>query len=448
MKIFITGATGFIGTRMAKDLSDRGHTLICLVRKTSNIRALENIGAVPFWGDVCDRRSLKPGMSGCDALIHLAAATSFWEQDRESYSLTNVNGTRNVMECAVEAGIPRVVHMSALSVYGRPAQRPFDETSTVGPVRFSEYARTKYEAERIAWGLHAKKDLPLVVCYPAVALGAGRRAGGTSFIGRLVGALSVSRAFLNSIHTFVHVQDVAEAVSRILDREFPIGQRYFIAGERLSIRRLLAMVEETSGRKLPRSSVSIPSARIVGTTLTAVAGITRKPPLMGLSSDYLATLREGLAADGGKAVRELGMTYTPISAAVSEEVSEMDAEGLLSDKRRARRYPLGLEIAYRAQGDDGPMRGYVLNISESGMYIITRKPYPRGRYISANLSPNRPGGYFMARGRVVRATAGGIAIDFSHRDGSIRDLIEELGKYPHASAPVADAALTRAAPEA
>ena len=81
MKIFITGATGFIGTRMAKDLSDRGHTLICLVRKTSNIRALENIGAVPFWGDVCDRRSLKPGMSGCDALIHLAAATSFWEQD-------------------------------------------------------------------------------------------------------------------------------------------------------------------------------------------------------------------------------------------------------------------------------------------------------------------------------------------------------------------------------
>jgi hypothetical protein len=179
-----------------------------------------------------------------------------------------------------------------------------------------------------------------------------------------------------------------------------------------------------------------------------VAGITRKPPLMGLSSDYLATLREGLAADGAKAVRELGMTYTPISAAVSEEVSEMDAEGLLSDKRRARRYPLGLEIAYRAQGDDGPMRGYVLNISESGMYIITRKPYPRGRYISANLSPNRPGGYFMARGRVVRATAGGIAIDFSHRDGSIRDLIEELGKYPHASAPVADAALTRAAPEA
>lgn len=435
MKIFLTGATGFIGSRMAKVLAGHGHTLVCLVRKTSNIRELENIGADIIWGDVRDRRSFQSGTAGCDALIHLAGATSFWEQHRETYSEINVSGTRNVLECAVTAGIPRVVHMSTLSIYGKPAMKPFTEESMVGPARFSEYAKTKYDAERIAWGLHAKKDLPLAVCYPAVVLGTGHPGSKASFIRRLLGAVSVTRAFLNSVHTFIHVQDVAEVVSRVLSREFTPGQRYFIASECISIRRLLAMVEEASGMRLPRSRLSIPAARFMGAAFTAMAGITKTPPLRGLSNDYLTTLQEGLTADGTKAVRELDIVYTPISAAVSEEIRSMDMEGLISDKRRARRYSLGLEIAYRAQGDDRSMSGYIMNISESGMYLITRKPYPRGRYISANLSIKKPGEYFMARGRVVRTTAGGIAVNFSHRDGNIRDLIDELRKEPPAHAP-------------
>ncbi|MGI6398339.1 MAG: PilZ domain-containing protein [Desulfomonilia bacterium] len=82
----------------------------------------------------------------------------------------------------------------------------------------------------------------------------------------------------------------------------------------------------------------------------------------------------------------------------------MESRGHLADKRRARRYPMMLEIVYKAQGDDTSMPGYVINISESGMFLITRKPYAKGRYISANLSGKNPGEFFMARGRVVRAT--------------------------------------------
>lgn len=435
MKIFLTGATGFIGTHMAKGLASRGHGLVCLVRRSSNIRELENIGAELVLGDVRDRRSLRPGMSGCDALVHLAAITSFWEHDREIYSRVNTEGTRNVMECALEAKIPLVVHMSTLHVYGRPARRPFTEQSMVGPVRFSEYARTKYEAERIAWGLYVKKGLPLVVCCPAVVLGARWPWGEASFIGRLLDTITVHRAFSNSIHSFVHVNDVVEAVCRILSRAVPPGQRYFIAGERLSIRRLAAMVEESSGIRLPRTGMSESAVRIVGTAFSAAAGLLRRPPFRGLSRDYIDTLREGVSADGGKAARDLGITYTPIAQAVSDEVRSVETRGLLTDKRRARRYPLILEILYKARGDDVSMPGYVTNISESGMFLITRKTYPKGSYISANLYGNKAKEFFMARGRVVRATPSGVAVNFTHRDGNIRDLVDEFQKMNQAHSP-------------
>jgi len=434
MKIFLTGAAGFIGTHLAGDLASRGHDLVCLVRRSSNIRELENIGAEPVMGDVQDRRSLLPGMSGCDALVHLAAATSFWEHDSEIYSRVNTEGTRNVMECALESNIPRVIHMSTLHVYGRPARKPFDEQSMVGPVRFSEYARTKYEAERIAWGLHIKKGLPLVVCCPGIVLGARSAGNGTSFVERLLDTIRVHRAFLTAVHTFVHVRDVVEAVSRILSRPFPDGQRYFIAGECLSIRRLAALLETSSGARLSQGGVSGSAARIAGTAFAAVTDILGKSPFRGLSRDYLATLREGVSADGGRAARELGITYTPIAQAISDELQSMESRGHLADKRRARRYPMMLEIVYKAQGDDTSMPGYVINISESGMFLITRKPYAKGRYISANLSGKNPGEFFMARGRVVRATPGGVAIDFTHRDRSIRDLVRKLGKRPSSPA--------------
>ncbi len=430
MKIFLTGATGFIGTHLAGDLASRGHDLVCLARRSSNILELENIGVEPVLGDVQDRRSLLTGMSGCEALVHLAAATSFWEHDREIYSRVNTEGTRNVMECALESNISRVVHMSTLHIYGRPARRPFDEQSMVGPVRFSEYARTKYEAERIAWGLHIRKGLPLVVCCPAIVLGARSSGGGTSFVERLLDAVRVHRALLNSVHTFVHVRDVVDAVGQILSRPFPAGQRYFIAGECISIRRLATMLEASSGAKLSRGAMSGSAVRIVGTAFAAMAGILGKPPFRGLSPDYLATLREGISADGGKAARELGITYTPIAQAISDELRSVETHGLLTDKRRARRNPILLEIVYKAQGDDTSMPGYVTNISESGMFLITRKPYAKGRYISANLSGKTPGKFFMARGRVVRASPDGVAVDFTHKDRNIRGLVCELGKRP------------------
>ena len=153
MKTFITGATGFIGTHLVKRLAQTEHKLFCLVRKTSNLNRLKELGVTLIMGDVTDNDSLLEGMRGCDWVINLANIYSFWEPNKQIYSEVNIDGTRNVMECVLETGVSKVVHISTAGIYGKPAECPFTEESPVGPVRFSEYFRTKYEGDLIAWEL-------------------------------------------------------------------------------------------------------------------------------------------------------------------------------------------------------------------------------------------------------------------------------------------------------
>jgi dihydroflavonol-4-reductase len=425
MDVFITGATGFIGRHVARHLVGQGHHLTCLVRKTSHIQELEKLGTGLVWGDVRDRRSLLPGMSGCDALIHLAGATSFWEPDRKVYADVNVNGTRNVMECALKSGVSRVIHMSTLHVYGKPAKTPFNEESLVGPRRFSEYARTKHEGERIAWGLFNKKNLPLTVCYPGIVLGPGRAGRHTSPVKRLIDHTQVSRSSLNSAHTYTCVQDIAEVISGILGNEGTIGRKYFIANERMSTRRLLTAIREITG--VQPSGIIMPDwmAMLMARTNTWMAGILRTKALPGVSPEYLITDWNGLMADGSKVQQELGITYTPMIDALKQEIESSRMFGNISERRRARRYPINAEVVYKAQGDEHDMTGKIADISESGMLLLTRRPCPKGRYISASLSGQKSGEYFLARGRVVRRTKDTIAIDFTHRDRNVRSIIPQ-----------------------
>lgn len=425
MDIFITGATGFIGRHVAGNLVRQGHRLTCLVRKTSQIQELEKLGVGLAWGDVRDPRSLLSGMSGCDALIHLAGATSFREPDRKAYADVNVNGTRTVMECALKAGVSRVIHMSTLHVYGKPAKIPFDEECPVGPERFSEYARTKYEGERIAWGLFSKKGLPLTVCCPGIVLGQGRTGRHFSPIRRLMDNIQVSRSTLNSAHTYTCVQDVAEAVSEILGRKDTIGRKFFIANERISTRRLLVAIGEITGRR--PSGVVMPDwvAMLMARANVRMADISRTKGIPGVSPEYLLTDWNGLMADGSRVQRELNFSYTPVINALKEEIESIRTLQSISERRRSKRRPIDIEVVYKAQGDEKETEGRVTDISESGMLLMTRRPCSKGRYVSASLSGQIPGEYLIARGRVVRRTKDAIAVDFTHHGRDLRNIVTQ-----------------------
>jgi dihydroflavonol-4-reductase len=322
MNIFITGATGFIGTRVAQRLLASRHTLRCLVRKPSAAaEQLKQVGAELTAGDVMDRESLSRAMRGCDRVIHLAGLYSFWERDPGLFHAVNVTGTANVMECALEANVAKVVHVSTVGVYGKPADVPFTEISRPGPVRFGRYFQTKAEADTLVWELHRTRALPAVVVYPCAVVGAGDPKATGQYIRDLIDRRLPATVFDDSVLTFVHVNDVAEAIVRALEKEGNIGERYIVGAQRLSFREVALMVAELSGVRLPGMHLPGWVATVNAYLLTWLAGLTGKPPLWGMSVDQMQVMREGFRADGGKAERDLCIRYTPIREAIEEAIA-------------------------------------------------------------------------------------------------------------------------------
>jgi dihydroflavonol-4-reductase len=321
MKTLITGATGFIGTHLVKRLAQTEHEMCCLVRKTSNVRVLRELGANLITGDVTDRDSLLEGMKGCDWVLNLANIYSFWEPNKQAYTDVNVEGTRNVMEAALETGVSKVVHVSTVLTYGKPADCPFAEECSVGPVRFSEYAETKYRGDLIAWELYEKKGLPLVMVYPGGVLGPGDPKPSGQYIQNLIHRRLPATVFHDVVLTWVHVRDVAEAILRAAEKEDNIGEQYIACKHQLSFREMNEMIREISGVPLPKLTFPNWLATVNATLLTGLANLIKKPPRLGMATDQMRTMKEGFKADGSKAERELGITYTPIRVALEEAIA-------------------------------------------------------------------------------------------------------------------------------
>ena len=331
-KTFITGATGFIGTHLVKRLAQTGHETCCLIRKTSHIRELEELSATLVTGDVTDKDSLREGMRGCDQVINLANVYSFWEPNKQIYTDVNVEGTRNVMECALETGVSKVVHVSTAVVYGKPVDCPFTEESLVGPVRFSEYARTKYAGDLIAWELYEKKGLPLVMIYPGSVLGTGDPKASGQYIQDLTHRRLPATVFHDSILTWVHVRDVAEAIVKAVEKENNVGEKYLVGKHQLSLQKFNTMISDISGVPLPKIRLPDPLVMVNAALLTWLADLVKKPPKWGMAVDAMKTIKEGFRFDGSKAERELGITYTPIRVALEEAIASYQGGGV-NDER-------------------------------------------------------------------------------------------------------------------
>jgi dihydroflavonol-4-reductase len=321
MKVFVTGATGFIGSHTAECLAGAGHKLTCLVRNTSATNRLEKMGAGLTPGDVTDKASLLEGMKGNDWVINIAAAYSFWLPRKRTYEEVNVGGTRNVMECALETGVSKVVHVSTVAIYGKPAERPFNEDSAPGPVRFSEYAQRKYEVDLIAWEISKTKGLPLVMVYPGGVLGPYDPKPTGEYIRNLMSGSLPATVFTDSLFPWVHVRDVAEVITKAAEREGNIGEKYLAVAQNLTFGQINQMIGEISGVALPKlkmpDSLAVANARL----LTLLADVVKKPPMWGMAIDQIRTMKEGAEADGSKAERDLGVTYTSIQAALEEAVA-------------------------------------------------------------------------------------------------------------------------------
>jgi len=260
-------------------------------------------------------------MAGCDWVFHLASIYSYWEPDNRIFKDTNVNGTRNVMECALETKVSKVVHVSTVGIYGKPEDCPFTEESKEGPVRFCEYFQTKYEGDLIVWDLFKTKGLPVVVVYPSAVLGPGDPKATGQYIMNLIRRRMPATVFNDAVLTFVHVKDVAEVIVRAAEKQDNIGERYLIGKHQMSFREINHMVSEISGVPLPRLRLPDTLTKINAVLLTGLANLFKKEPPWGLSTGQIKVMEEGFRVDGSKAERELCIGYTPIRVALEEAIA-------------------------------------------------------------------------------------------------------------------------------
>jgi dihydroflavonol-4-reductase len=326
MKIFITGGTGFIGTHLVRRLAKDGHQMCCLARATSRTETLLEIGAKVIPGDVTDKESVVEGMKGCDSVVNLANFFELWTPDPRIYSDVNILGTQNVMEAAIAASVSKVIHVSTVATYGN-AKWPITEASEIGARCPSKYAQTKRAGDLIAWELYHKKGLPLVMIYPGGVLGPDDHKAAGRYVSNLVRGKMPAQVLTSSLFAWVHVRDVAEAIALALEKTGNIGEKYIIVAENRTFGDMNQMIRELSGGKLPRlalpDSLTIALAHVV----TRLADLTKKPPMLDLAIDQINLMKQGFEADGSKAVKDLGLSYTPIRLALKDEISAARSGG-------------------------------------------------------------------------------------------------------------------------
>lgn len=318
--ILLTGATGFIGRHLTQRLAAEGLPLRALVRASSDTTELERLGVDIHIGDVTDWRSVCAAVEGCTRVVHLANVYSMWERDPSLYRRVNVEGTRRVAQAAAEAGVKLFLHVSSVVVFGRPDEVPFHERSAPGPERFSEYARTKFEADRVVEDFAVSHRLPVAIVYPGSVLGPGDPKSSGRYIDDIVHRRLPMAVFSEDVVTWVHVRDVADAIARLLPRDDAAGARYVLGRHRLTMHQINEVVREVSGVRPPTVEMPDWLARMSARVLTGWAAMTGQPPKWGLSTDMARTLVHSIQADGSRAERDLGLQYCDIRTAVEDTI--------------------------------------------------------------------------------------------------------------------------------
>jgi dihydroflavonol-4-reductase len=314
MRALVTGGSGFVGSAVVRALLREGYEVACLVRAGSVLGNLSGLDVSLVEGDLADPPSLRRALRGCQELYHVAAFYSTRAEDAPRMQAVNVEGSRNILSLAAEAGLARIVHTSTIGTIGRPATGgPCTETDgEVDLTAASPYVRSKVEAERLASAL-ARQGAPVIVVNPCAPVGA-RDIKPSSTGARLVAYLEGRRpSFVAGGINFVAVEDVARGHLLAAQRG-RAGERYILGNAvgNLDLAGFYALMERVSGARPPQDEEGGPLASV----RAAWRSLRRHEP--GQREDHRPA---ALTADPSRAIRELGLPQTPLEVAFREAVA-------------------------------------------------------------------------------------------------------------------------------
>lgn len=333
MKVFITGATGFVGAHVARKLVGRGDEVLALVRPTSNTALLAMLrGAVcteaaltAVTGDLTQPQTYASALEGADQLYHVAADYRLWARDPREIYHSNVDGTRAVLQTALERGVGRVVYTSTVGCLGIPKDgSPGTETTPVTRDELvGHYKKSKYDAEQVALE-YSGRGLNVVIVNPSTPVGPGDikpTPTGKTILDFLRGKMP---AYVDTGMNLVAVEDVAEG-HLLAAQEGRAGEKYILGNRNLTLRQILHMLAAITNRKPP--SLRIPHAIPLAAALVDAARsrLTGSAPTIPLEGVLMARKKMYFSAE--KAVRELGLPQTPVEGALARAVRWFEENG-------------------------------------------------------------------------------------------------------------------------
>jgi len=325
VRVLLTGATGFLGERVAAALLAAGHDVVALAREPARAPR----GTTPLRGDLLDGESLARAVRGVDAVVHVAALVKRWVRDRTLFDRVNVEASQQLLDLALAAGVPRFLYCSSFMALGPTDGFVGDEdTEHPGDPR-NDYERTKLVSDRRMRERQRRGD-PVVILYPGVVYGPGRMTDGNILAGAardlLRGRLPGTIGPGDRRQCLAFVEDVARGFVLALERAAP-GSRYVLGGENVTVREALGIMAEAGGVPVPRRAIPYGIARALGRFLRWQAYLTGIEPM--LTDEEVEVYRHEWAYSSARAERELGYAITPVREGLSRMVRWLTEEGIV-----------------------------------------------------------------------------------------------------------------------
>ena len=327
MTNLVTGATGFIGSAIVRELIKDGEDVRVFVRETSDTRNIEKLDVERVYGDIRDGESMKKALKGCDTLYFTAAFFAHWTPDKDLPYEVNVGGTKASLQAALDTGIQKVVYTSTNNTMGAHGPVPVDEQAEFNHWKTGDnYSISKYLAETEARSFVAK-GLPIVIVNPTLVIGTNDikpTPSGQMIIDVATGKMP---GYIEGGTNVIDVEDVAQG-HILAAKKGRVGERYLLGNENITVSDYFKLIADIAGVKPPTFKIPYSLAVALGYVFELGASITKTPPVVTASEVRIGRKQEFY--DCSKAVKELGLPQTPTHVAVDKAIAWFRENGYLT----------------------------------------------------------------------------------------------------------------------
>ncbi len=313
MSIFITGGTGFLGKQLIKELSCLDEDVHLLVRQNSNVNEIDIKRLKIFSGDVTNIRTIRESIKGCKTVFHMASLVKAWVRNPAEFYQVNVEGFKNVMECALEEGVSKFVYTSSFMAIGPSNGKINTEETQHNPDHLhNHYERTKYIADKLI-PEYLNKGLPVITMYPCVIFGPGEITEGNLVVRIILDFLEQKIPGIlgdgSKLWNYAFITDVVKGHLLAMEKG-KVGQKYILGGENVSMENFFKLLEALSGVKAPKRHVPFWIAKMSARYDELIARISKKTPKH--TTSIMEIYKHDWAFSSEKAEQELGYTHIPL----------------------------------------------------------------------------------------------------------------------------------------